>query len=253
MEKSYNFLTLPSRFTKIITMKKSLQLIRFSTILLVFLLFFSTLYAQKNKQPKENKYEKEISSLEQLDKTEKYADNSILFVGSSSIRLWSTLKEDIAPYPFIQRGFGGSRTPDVVYYMKRLAYPHNFRAVVIFVANDLTGSANDLKPKETLHNYRKIVKIIRAKYKKQPVFIIEITPSSQRWKSWPQIQQTNALLKNYCAKGKNLYFIETAQNYLNEKGEPRDELFREDHLHLNREGYKIWGRLVKSSLDEVLK
>jgi len=235
-------------------MKKSFPLLRLSTILLVSLLFISTLNGQnKKQQPTENKFEKEIVTLEQLDKTEKYADNSILFVGSSSIRVWSTLKEDIAPYPFIQRGFGGSRTPDVVFYLKRLTYPHNFSAVVFFVGNDQTGAPNDLKPEETLHNFREMVKIIRAKYKKQPVFIIEITPSSSRWKSWSQIQQTNALLKNYCNKGKNLYFIETAQNYLNEKGEPRDELFREDHLHQNREGYRIWGRLIKSKLDEVLK
>jgi lysophospholipase L1-like esterase len=234
-------------------MKKIFPLLRLSTILLVSLLFFSSLNAQEKKLPKENKYEKEIVDLEKRDKVEQYDANAILFVGSSSIRLWSTLKEDIAPYPFIQRGFGGSRTPDVVLYLKRLAYPHNFRAVVIFVANDLTGSPNDLKPKETLHNYKEMVKIIRAKYKKQPVFIIEITPSSSRWKSWSQILQTNALLKNYCVKRKNLYFIETAQSYLNDKGEPRDELFRDDHLHLNRDGYRIWGRLVKSKLDEVLK
>ena len=234
-------------------MLKSYPLLRLSTILLISLLFISSLNAQNKKQPIKNVYEKEISALEQLDKTEKYADNSIFLVGSSSIRLWSTLKEDLAPYPFIQRGFGGSRTPDVVQYLKRLAYPHNFRAVVIFVANDLTGSPIDLKPKETLDNFKAMVKILRAKYKKQPVFIVEITPSTLRWKSWPQIQQTNALLKKYCSKGKYLYFIETAQNYLNEKGEPRDELFREDHLHQNREGYKIWGRLIKNKLDEVLK
>ncbi|MEI7421006.1 MAG: GDSL-type esterase/lipase family protein [Prolixibacteraceae bacterium] len=234
-------------------MKKINPLRRFSTILLVTLLFICSLNAQENKQPKENKFEKEIIDLEQLDKTEKYADNSILFIGSSSIRMWSTLKEDIAPYPFIQRGFGGSRTPDVVYYQKRLVYPHNFRAVVFFVGNDQTGAPNDLKQEETLHNFREMVKIIRAKYKKQPIFIIEITPCSSRWKSWAQIQQTNALLKNFCKKGKNLYFIETAQNYLNEKGEPRDELFREDHLHQNREGYKIWGKLIKDELDRRLK
>lgn len=235
-------------------MKNINPLLRLSTILLVSLLLISTLNAQnKKQQTTENKYEKEISALEQLDKTEKYADNSILFVGSSSIRVWSTLKEDIAPYPFIQRGFGGSRTPDVVYYLKRIAYPHNFRAVVFFVGNDQTGSPNDLKQKVTLHNFREMVKILRAKYKKLPIFIIEITPSSSRWKSWAQIQQTNAMLKNFCKKGKNLYFIDTAQSYLNEKGEPRDELFREDHLHLNRDGYRIWGKLIKGELDKRLK
>jgi lysophospholipase L1-like esterase len=234
-------------------MKHTTRLLRLTTILFVSFLVFSSFTGQKKKDQTVNKYEKEIAAFEQLDKTEKYADNSILFVGSSSIRLWSTLKEDVAPYPVIQRGFGGSRTPDVVFYLKRIAYPHKFSAVVIFVANDITGSPNDLAPKETQKNYRQMVKIIRAKYKQQPIFIVEITPSQSRWKYWQQIQQTNALLKELCSKQKNCYFIETAQNYLNDKSEPRNELFREDHLHQNRDGYLIWGKLIRAELEKRIK
>lgn len=254
MAKSFKFLILSSRSTNSITMKKTNLLLRLSTILLVSLLLISSLNAQnKAQKPNGNKYDKEISALEQLDRIEKYDHSSILFVGSSSIRLWSTIKEDIAPYPFILRGFGGSRTPDVVYYLDKYVYPKFFRAAVFFVGNDITGSPDDLTPKETLHNFREIARLIRETYASEPIFIIEITPTSSRWKYWPQIQKTNALLKKFCKKSKNLYFIETARNFLNEKGEPRDELFLEDHLHLNREGYRIWGRLVKSKLDEVLK
>jgi lysophospholipase L1-like esterase len=97
-----------------------------------------------------------------------------------------------------------------------------------------------------------MVRIIRAKYRLQPIFIIEITPSQSRWKYWQQIQQTNALLKKLCNKEKNLHFIETARNFLNENSEPRNELFRDDHLHLNREGYLVWGRLIKPELDKIM-
>lgn len=233
-------------------MKKIDSLLRLSSILLLSVLFISSLIAQDNKQSRENKYEKEIIDLERLDRVEKYDHNSILFVGSSSIRLWSTIKEDIAPYPSILRGFGGSRTPDVVYYLDKYVYPKYFRAVLFFVGNDITGSPDDLSPKETLHNFKEISRLIRKEHKSEPIFIIEITPTSSRWKYWPQIQQTNALLKNFCKKRKNLYFIETAQHYLNEKGEPREELFRKDRLHLNREGYRIWGKLIKEELGKRL-
>jgi lysophospholipase L1-like esterase len=234
-------------------MRYSRRFLNLTTILFVSFLLFSSFTGQKKKNQPVNNYENDIAAFEQLDKTEKYADNSILFVGSSSFRLWSTLKEDAAPYPVIQRGFGGSRTPDVVFYLKRIVYPHQFSAVAIFVANDITGSPNDLTPKETQKNYREMVKIVRAKYKQQPIFIIEITPSQSRWKYWPMIQQTNALLKELCAKQKNLYFIETAQNFLNEKSEPRNELFRDDHLHLNRDGYLIWGKLIKAEIEKRVK
>lgn len=225
----------------------------FRTLLFALLLLAVSCTAPKKTVPTNPQWEKDISAFEQLDKKEKYADNALLFVGSSSIRLWSTLQEDMAPYPFIQRGFGGSRTPDVVQYLKRIVYPHQFSAVVIFVANDITGAKNDLTPRESLRNYREMAKIIRAKYAKQPIFFIEITPTQSRWKYWTQIQQINAGLKSMCQKGKNLYFIETAASFLNEKAEPRNELFREDHLHLNREGYRVWGKIVKAEIDKRMK
>ena len=84
------------------------------------------------------RWEKDIVKFEQLDRTEKYPDNAVLFVGSSSIRLWSTLKEDVAPFPVIQRGFGGSKFSDVAVYAKRIVYPHKFRALVIYEGNDIT-------------------------------------------------------------------------------------------------------------------
>ncbi|MCL6101486.1 MAG: hypothetical protein M1292_03200, partial [Bacteroidetes bacterium] len=151
-------------------MKSQPRFIHFKSLLFVLLLFLVSCTSQRSKLPLNNQYEKDIAAFEQLDKKEKYPENALLFVGSSSIRIWSTLKEDIAPYAFIQRGFGGSRTPDVLQYLKRIAYPHRFSALVFFVANDITGSPKDLTPKESLHNFREMVKIIRAKYAKQPIF-----------------------------------------------------------------------------------
>ena len=233
-------------------MKKIIFNNRLATLIFASLIFISVCTAQKVHVQAANKFENEIAAFDKLNQTEKYSDQSILFVGSSSIRLWNTIQDEMAPYPVIQRGFGGSRTPDVIQYMKRIAYPHHFRAMVIFVANDITGSTNDLSPTETMLNFKEMVKIIRTKHRRQPIFIVEITPSQSRWKQWPQIKQTNAMLKDFCEKGKNLVFVQTAKSYLNEKGEPNNELFRDDHLHLNHQGYLVWGKLIKDKLDAVL-
>jgi lysophospholipase L1-like esterase len=233
-------------------MKRIVYNNRLATLIFASLIFISSCTTQKTQVQVSNKYESEIAAFDKLNRTEKYSDQSILFVGSSSIRLWNTIRDEMAPYPVIQRGFGGSRTPDVVQYMKRIAYPHQFKAMVVFVANDITGSPNDLSPTETMLNFKQMVKIIRAKYKKQLIFIVEITPSQSRWKQWPQIKQTNAMLKELCQKEKNLAFIETAKSYLNEKGEPNNDLFRDDQLHLNHQGYLIWGKLIKNELDKRL-
>ncbi len=202
------------------------------------------------KQSAEN-WNKDILNFEQLDKNEKDPDNGILFAGSSSIRLWSTLKEDVSPYPVIQRGFGGSKFSDLAVYAKDIIYPHEFRALVIFEANDITGDVSDKSPQEVAKLFRYIVRTVRIKYPAKPVFVIEITPTPSRWHVWPKIRQANQLLKEVCRKMPSTYFIETSSAYLNKDGEPRSELFIRDRLHQNHDGYKIWGNLVRQRLDEV--
>jgi len=198
------------------------------------------------------KWNKDILQFEQQDKNEPDPANAILVAGSSSIRLWSSLKEDLAPYPVIQRGFGGSKFSDLAVYTKEIVYPHKFRALVIFEANDITGSNADKSPKEVARLFSRIVHTVRRKYPEEPIFVIEITPTQSRWPFWPTIMKTNRLLQESCSKMHKTYFIETATAYLNKDGKPRNELFIKDMLHQNREGYKIWGALVRKKLDEVL-
>ena len=199
------------------------------------------------------KWEKEIQGLEAKDKTETDPENAILFIGSSSIRLWKNIQNDMKPYPTIQRGYGGSSFADIVFYTKRIVQPHKFRALAMFAANDITGAANDRKPEEVKMLVKEIIRQVRTIEPQKPIFIIEVTPTNSRWKVWSEIQKVNALLKDMCQKGKNLYFIETAAAYLNAEGKPRAELFIQDQLHQNQQGYDIWADLIKKRFDEVLK
>ena len=55
------------------------------------------------------KWENEIVKLEKLDSSQDYTKNQILFIGSSSIRLWKSIKKDLKPYQIIKRAYGGAR------------------------------------------------------------------------------------------------------------------------------------------------
>lgn len=199
------------------------------------------------------KWEKDILKFEELDKSEKYPDDAIVFTGSSSIRLWSTIKEDMAPYQVIQRGFGGSKYSDLACYVDRIVYPHQFKALVMYAGNDIIGNSYDKTADEMSDLLRYIVKVVRKKNPDKPIFVVEITPNEKLWQAWPKIREANAALKKACEKLHNVYFIATASSYLTQNGEPKKELFRPDKLHQNREGYILWSRLIKAKLDEVLK
>ncbi len=89
------------------------------------------------------KWEETIQKMEAQDRQEKDPENGVLLIGSSSIRLWETASEDLAPFPVIPRGYGGARYSDLAVFIDRIIKPHRFRACVMFVGNDVTGSKDD--------------------------------------------------------------------------------------------------------------
>jgi len=204
-------------------------------------------------QPDVLSWEGDIRQFEHLDSVETYPSDAILFVGSSSIRLWSTLAADMAPYPVIHRGYGGARLSDLAVYAERIIYPHEFRAVVMFIANDISGSEQDKSPAEVAKLFNNVLRTIRKKYPDTPVFWIAITPTASRWSVWPKIREVNQLIKESCLKHKNTYFVTTDYAFLNSSGMPRQELFQTDQLHLNADGYAIWTKLLRKEVDTVLR
>lgn len=202
--------------------------------------------------PEVKAWEPEIRKFEHLDSTVVYGHDAILFVGSSSIRLWSDIAADMAPYQVIQRGFGGSKLSDVAVYAERIIYPHPCRAVVLFVANDITGGESDKSPEEVARLARYVVRTVHTRFPGTPVCWISTTPTPLRWKVWNNIKQANALIRQLERNDRQFHFIDTEEAFLNEKGLPKEELFLSDNLHLNRDGYAIWAALIKAQLNTVL-
>jgi hypothetical protein len=198
------------------------------------------------------RWEQEIAKLEALDQQEKHPADSILFVGSSSIRMWSGIADDMAPYHPIQRGFGGSKWPDVAIFADRLITPHQYRAAVFFVANDITGGKDDKSPEQVAALFAQVRQQVRKHNPDAQVFAIAITPTPSRWAAWPTIRKANMAVRRYCEETKDTWFIGTESIYLDAAGQPRPELFRDDKLHMNPDGYLRWAAAIKSQLDSVL-
>jgi hypothetical protein len=222
------------------------------SVLIVLISFSCAPLSKYSKLPEVKAWEGDIEKFEQLDITKSYPSDAILFAGSSSIRLWSTIGKDMMPYNVIQRGYGGAKLSDFAVYTDRIIYPHPCKAIVIFIANDISGSENDKSPVEVSQLFRKTLYIIRRKFKDTPVFWISITPTPSRWAVWPEIKEANGMIKAICNSHRNTYFIDTEKYFLNSSGLPRSELFVEDKLHLNTEGYKIWSGIIKNELDNML-
>ena len=209
-------------------------------------------YSQSNRQ-----FEEEVSFLESLDFKEKAGEKDVLFIGSSSIRLWDNIQVDMYPYSSIKRGYGGAHFYDLIHFSERLVKNHSPKAILIFVANDITGSndltniVGDLSPNEVKKLFRYNYKLIRSIHKHIPIFLIETTPTPKRWKVWNKILQANKKLERFCKQVPNLYFISTRDKFIGANGLPIQSLFLKDELHLNVDGYKLWSSVIKSKLIEV--
>jgi len=202
--------------------------------------------------PEVKAWESEIEKFEQLDIAKSYPSDAIMFAGSSSIRLWSTLGKDMLPYNVIQRGYGGAKLSDFAVYADRILYPHKCRAIVLFIANDISGSNSDKSPLEVSQLFRKTLHIIRRQFRETPVIWVSVTPTPLRWHIWPEIKEAGEMISEICENQRNTYYLDTEKYFTNEKGLPRADLFLDDRLHLNAEGYKVWSGLIKKELDKIL-
>jgi lysophospholipase L1-like esterase len=202
--------------------------------------------------PRVARWETEIAALEALDANEPAPPDAILFVGSSSIRLWDSIADDMAPRPVIRRGYGGARYRDLAHFASRLVSPHRCRAIVVFVANDITPG-EPATVADVMQDVRAVHARIRARHPETPLFFVAVTPTESRWPVWPTIARLNAAIAEMSAAEPATFFIATADRFLDpESGRPNAALFRADRLHLNHDGYRAWAAALAAALDEVL-
>lgn len=233
-------------------MKKALKIIAILVALLVLALSWPAykIYGELSKARSEDPlvWQEDIQALEDSTRDLYGAGEAVVFIGSSSIRLWSSLEQDMAPIPVIQHGFGGAKLNDLVYYAQRLVNAYRPRAVVVFAGTNDIDPAASKSPGVLLASYQEFIGRIRADQPKLPVFYIGITPSVLRWDVWSIARETNELIRQWSGGEENLFFIDTSSALLGNNGEPDPDNYVFDGLHLSARGYAIWTDFIKPPL-----
>ncbi len=187
-------------------------------------------------------FENDIQAFEAADQQNAPAPGGVVFVGSSSIRLWNSLQQDFPDLNVINRGFGGSRIIDSVRFADRIVTPYAPKMIVFYAGtNDLAEGA---QPEVLLGQYMEFVARVRAKLPNVPIAFVAVSPAPSRWNNAANIRKTNALIEQFCALVPGLQYIDTFSLMLDANGQPRPELFVEDRLHMTPAGYAIWAKTV---------
>lgn len=176
------------------------------------------------------------------------AKNQILFTGSSSFRLWKTLKDDFPLYKILNRAFGGATLKDQVLYRYDVIFPYHPRQIVMYCGENDFAESDTVAAGTVVARFTTLFRLIRNKYPHVPFAFVSMKPSPSRLHLLEKMKEANQQIKSYLSTKPKSVFIDVYHAMLNADGSINNELFVEDRLHMNAKGYAIWKRLIEPHL-----
>lgn len=195
----------------------------------------------------------EIARFAELDALNPPPACPVVFVGSSSVRLWAGLAADMAPLPVLNRGFGGAQIGDVIRYFDAVVGRYHPRAIVFYAGeNDLDAGRT---PDMVLADFQRFLELKTEKLGATPVHFVSIKPSRARFGQFAAQSAVNAAIRDLVALRTDVDFIDVASAMV-ENGAPKD-IYVADGLHMSLAGYSLWTQIVGQALrlhdeDELL-
>lgn len=207
------------------------------------MLFTQPLFAQQHPP-----FWKDIQQFKQQDKQDPPPQKAILFIGSSSIRMWKDVKEDFPKHKVFNRGFGGSTLPDLIRYADDIIFPYRPKQIVMYCGDNDAASSDRISADSILNRFIRLFKLIRTELPRTEITYISIKPSPSRERLFPVMEKANWEIENFLQDKKRADFVDIWHLMLDDFGQPRKELFGSDMLHMNDKGYAIWQKAVRPYL-----
>lgn len=197
--------------------------------------------APEAKETSEIKWDKETAAFLARNEESPFKPNGIVFVGSSSIRMWN-LKESFPNHRTLNCGFGGSQISDSLVWFDRVLAPYHPRLVVFYAGgNDLNAGKS---PETVAGDARRLFEKIHQSFPKTRVLFISSAPNPKRWEQIEQVRALNSLVKAICGEMTFVTYVDVHHAMLGDDGQPLPDIYRDDRLHMNPMGYAIWNRII---------
>lgn len=195
-------------------------------------------------------FSEEIHQFDLWNAKNSFPSQAILFVGSSSIRLWQTAKY-FSKYPVINRGFGGAHCSDVYSHYDVVIKPYQAKMIFIYCGDNDIDAGEDVD--EVFTEVKKLLQRIGDDFPNSKVVFIGIKSSESRRNKWEQMSQLNQKIASYLSHKKGMDYLDLGKFLMDSNGRPKAKYFREDKLHLSEEGYQVWSDTLDKYLVGVAK
>lgn len=198
------------------------------------------------------RFEPEFKAFASADRASPPAKGKILFVGSSIFRKWTTVTEQMAPLPVLNRAFGGSQTPDLLARFDQLVTPYEPKVIVYYCgSNDLKAGETVEDPAAIFRRFRDFSERVRAARPTTRIVFVSSTRSPDRVGRWEQVDHYNALARSYCAATPGHTYVDVNPALVDQDGRPRLDLYLEDKLHFHPPAYVEFTRIIRPVLERV--
>ena len=210
-----------------------------------FFIFCLAFIIKANAQPP---FYDEIQAFKKQDSIKPPPQHAILFVGSSSFRKWTDMQSYFPKYTIINRGFGGSSLPDVIYYANDIIFPYHPKEIVIYCGENDFAAEDTVSAETVVNRFKTLYEMIRTRMKTVPIVFVSIKPSPSRRQYRVKMIEANRQIKNYLATQAHTSYIDVFSLMLNDQNQPKPEIFESDSLHMNAKGYAIWQKAIQPYL-----
>lgn len=203
------------------------------------ILLLSILFISVNIIAQENQFTNEIKAFRKQDSIQKPNDGMLLFIGSSSFRLWKDVKSDFNNQNILNRAFGGATLLDLIYFQNDVVLKYKPKKIFIYCGENDIASSEKVTPKMVFKRYKTFYKTLRKQFPETPIIFISLKPAISRWYMKDRMMATNKLISQFMKNKKNATFVNIWDDML-ENGEPKKDIYIQDNLHMNAKGYAIW-------------
>jgi len=215
-----------------------MKLTRFPALSLLFVLL---LWGKT--QAQDLPFEKEVREISARLDSLGWSQGSTVFTGSSTIRMWKDVQSAFPDTPILNTGFGGSKASD----LEKQLFPVVIRLEPsrVFIYEGDNDLWSDVPTADIMTSMDNIVSRLQLVNPTIEIFLIGAKPSPSRWDKKENYMIFNEMLKQYCQAKEGVNFVDTWKPLTDQDGNPRPELYIDDQLHLNEDGYKIWAEIFK--------
>lgn len=190
----------------------------------------------------------EIEAFKKQDSIAMPPKNAILFVGSSSFRMWSSLQQDFPVHTIINRAFGGSSFPDLIRYADQIIIHYQPAQVLIYCGDNDLAASDSVTAKMVSERFEELFTMIRKQLPEVAIAFVSIKPSPSRVHLLQKVTIANELIKMFLMKQTKAAYIDVFSAMVDQQGNPKPDLFIDDKLHMNQKGYAIWVGIIEPYL-----